>query len=117
MLPLNGCVCLAMPRAIPWENLGGRPALGVLGTRGADIPILVAELLASLQLPAEIAPGIMAFAMQHVVDSAQPSYYDDWPGVTRAASSISRNAFVDYIAAQAAGGPLLPERRGNARQD
>ena len=117
VLPLNGCVCLAMPRAIPWENLGGRPALGVLGTRGADIPILVAELLASLQLPAEIAPGIIAFAMQHVVDSAQPSYYDDWPGVTRAATSISRNAFVDYIAAQAAGGPLLPERRGNARQD
>lgn len=116
MLPLTGCICLAMPRPAPWEGLTGRPALGMLGTRGADVPILVAELLSSMQLPAEIAPGVMAFAMQQVVDAAQPSYYDDWPGVIRAATSISRDAFVDYIAAQAANGSLVPDRRASTRQ-
>ena len=56
MLPLNGCVCLAMPRARPWEPLSGRPSLGLLATSGADVAILVAETLASLKMPAEIAP-------------------------------------------------------------
>jgi hypothetical protein len=113
--PLNGCVCLAMPRAQPWESLIGRPSLGLLATRGADVAILVADTLASLKMPAAIAPGVIAFAMQEVVDQAQPAHFDDWSEFSRAALAISQNRLADYIAAQAAGGGLLPPRSAGDR--
>jgi hypothetical protein len=61
-------------------------------------------------MPAEIAPGVIAFAMQEVMDQARPSHFDDWSEFTRAARAVPRGMLVDYIAAQAAGGPLLPAR-------
>ena len=42
--------------------------------------------------------------MQEVIDHARPAYMDDWTEFTRAAFAISREAFADFIAAQAAGG-------------
>jgi hypothetical protein len=114
-LPLTGCLCLAMPPAQPWEQLAGRPSVGLLGTRGADVSIKVADTLAALDLPAEIAPGIIAFAMLEVIDQASPAHLDDWSGFTRAALALPRNTLVDYIAAQTAGGPLLPATRPDDR--
>ena len=61
-LPLNGCACLVMPPPAPWERLSGRPAQGLLATRGADVSIVVADTLASLGLPSQIAPGVIAYA-------------------------------------------------------
>jgi hypothetical protein len=110
VLPLTGCLCLAMPRAQPWESLVGRPSLGLLATRGADVGILVADTLASLKMPAQIAPGVMAFAMNEVVEQAHPAHFDDWSGFSRATLAIPRDLLVDYIAAQAAGGALVPAR-------
>ena len=116
-LPWNGCLCLLMPRPVPWETLTGRPSLGLLATRGADVAILVAEALAAAKLPSELAPGVIAYAMQEVMDQARPAYFDDWPEFTRAASGISRDALADYIAAQAAGGALLPARSSDNHND
>jgi hypothetical protein len=113
MTPLNGCLCLAMPRAQPWEVLIGRPALGLLATRGADVGILVAETLASLKMPAEIAPGVIAFAMQEVMDQARPAHFDDWLEFSRAVIAVPHDRLVDYIAAQTAGGALLPAKTGD----
>jgi hypothetical protein len=106
-LPLTGCLCLTMPAAGPWETLMGRPALGVLATRGADVGILVAETLATLKMPAEIAPGVIAYVMQEVVDEARPAYFDDWTGFIRATRAVTKDRLADYIAAQAAGGALM----------
>jgi len=108
MLPMTGCICLAMPAALPWEVLSGRPSQGLLATRGADVSIVVADTLAALDLPAQIAPGVIAYAMQEVIDQARPAHFDDWSGFSRAASALTRDNLVDYIAAQTAGGPLLP---------
>jgi len=115
MLPVTGCVCLAMPAAQPWEFLAGRPSLGLLATRGADVSILVADTLASLGLPAQIAPGVIALAMQEVLDQARPAHFDDWSGFSRAASAVARDSLIDYIAAQTAGGPLLPATTSDDR--
>jgi hypothetical protein len=115
-LPLDGCLCLTMPLAAPWEPLSGRPSLGILATRGADVAILVADALASAKLPAELAPGIIAYAMQEVVDQARPSYMDDWTEFTRASVALSREMLADFIAAQAAGGGLLPSKNTEDRQ-
>jgi hypothetical protein len=115
-LPMNGCVCLAMPPAEPWEVLSGRPSQGLLATRGADVSIVVADTLAALDLPAQIAPGVIAYAMQEVIDQARPAHFDDWSGFSRAASALTRDSLVDYIATQTAGGPLLPATSSEDRQ-
>jgi hypothetical protein len=115
-MPLDGCLCLVMPAARPWEPLSGRPSLGLLATRGADVAILVAETLAEAKLPAELAPGVIAYAMQEVVDQARPSYMDDWTEFTRAVVAISREMLADFISAQAAGGGLLPSKNTDDRQ-
>jgi hypothetical protein len=115
ILPVTGCVCLAMPSAQPWEFLAGRPSLGLLASRGADVSIHVADALAALGLPAQIAPGVIAYAMQEVMDHARPAYFDDWSGFSRAASALSRDNLIDFIAAQTAGGPLLPATRSENR--
>jgi len=116
-LPLNGCACLVMPPPTPWERLAGRPAQGLLATRGADVSIIVADTLASLGLPSQIAPGVIAYAAQDVLDQARPAHMDDWSGFSRAASALSRDNLVDYIAAQTAGGALLPAAQPDDRHE
>jgi hypothetical protein len=108
VLNLTGCLCLEMPAAIPWEERTGRPATGQLATRGADVALQVADLLASLHLPASLAPGVVAYAMQDVADQAQPSHFDDWDDFSRAVRDLPRERLIDYISALAADGPLMP---------
>ncbi len=111
-LTFSGCLCLRMPRPMPWESLTGRPASGLLATLGADVPLLVAEALASRRLPAALAPAVVAYAMQDVLDQALPAYFDDWPAIPRAARAIAPERMDDYIAALTADGPLVPAARG-----
>lgn len=108
VLTLTGCLCLEMPAAIAWEERTGRPATGQLATRGADVALQIADLLASLHLPASLAPGVVAYAMQDVSDEAQPSHFDDWDDFSRAVRDLSRERLIDYISALAADGPLMP---------
>ena len=98
------------------EPRGWLTSLGLLATRGADVEILVADALATANMPSEIAPGVIAYAMQDVMDRARPAYFDDWPEFSRAALAVNRERLVDYIAAQAAGGPLLPRRAPDGRE-
>ena len=97
-----------MPRANAWEDLAGRPARGVMATRAADVSLLVAEALATRKLPASLAPGIVALAMQDVLDAAHPAYFDDWSGFTRAAAALPAAKLDDYIAALDRCGPAHP---------
>src|SRR4029453_6687628 len=87
-LPLNGCPCLQMPRAAPWEDLSGRPAQGIMATRAADVALLVADALDTRKLAAAVAPGMGGVGVQGVLDAAHPSYYDDWSGFTTAAATL-----------------------------
>jgi hypothetical protein len=111
--PLTGCLCLEMPAPRDWETLGGRPSVGVLATRGADVTVLIARELAERRLPAALLPGIVAFAMQDVLDQTQPAYFDDWSEFGRATRLIPEDRITDYIAALTAGGPLLPAAASN----
>ncbi len=114
-LPVTGCV---LPRDAVGAALGipRRPALaGIAGHTRRGRLDHVADTLASLGLPAQIAPGVIAYAMQEVLDQARPAYFDDWSGFSRAASALSRDNLIDYIAAQTAGGPLLPATRSENR--
>jgi hypothetical protein len=106
--PLTGAMALQMPRARACEEVAGRSALGLLATRGADVAIAVAEVLAARHLPGSLAPGVIAFAMQDAIDGARLAYFDDWSAFGRATREISTDRMTDYIAALAAGGPLVP---------
>jgi len=107
VLPLTGCLCLEMPHPGAWEDFGGR-ASAVLATRGADVALQIAETLAALKLPASLAPAIAGYATQDVIEHAQLAYTDDWQEFGRAARELPRDRMFDYIAALAAGGPLVP---------
>ena len=75
----------------PWEELSGRPATGLLATRGADVSLLVADALASLQLPAALAPAILSFAMQEVLDRAGRRTSTTGTGSARPRRALTRD--------------------------
>lgn len=105
---LDGCLCSRLPGAEPWEQWSGRAARGHLAARTADVTLRVADVLAEMKLPSALAPAVAAYAMQDVVDGARPAFFDDWPAFQRAARDLPRERVIDYIAAAAARGPLIP---------
>ena len=113
---LDGCLCLRMPEAEAWELRTGRSSTGYLATRGADVSLRVAEFLVQLKLPAALAPGVLAYAMQDVLDNARPAFFDDWPTFERTARNLPTERLVDHVAALAAGGALIPITPSDARQ-
>ncbi|OFW04863.1 MAG: hypothetical protein A3H96_10670 [Acidobacteria bacterium RIFCSPLOWO2_02_FULL_67_36] len=106
-LPLTGCLCLEMPRTRPWEEVARRSSAAMLGTRAVDVALHIADTLASLRLPASLAPAIGGYAMQDVMERTQPAYPDDWDAFGRAAMALPADRLSDYIAALTAGGPLV----------
>ena len=107
-VPLDGSLRLRMPPARPWESLGGRPSAGHLASLAADVGLRVALALADLKLPAAVAPAVMAYAVQDVIDAAQLAYFDDWPAFQRAARDLPRDRIVDYVSAAGAAGMFVP---------
>jgi len=77
----------------------------------------VAEALAQFHLPAVLAPAVAGYAMQDVIDRAQPAYPDEWPAFSRAVLDLTNDRLTDYIAALAAGGPLLPVQDTDGHRD
>jgi len=107
-LPTTGCACLAFPEPDAWEAFAGRPASGLLGTRLPDLTLRVAQELKVRGLPAALAPGILAVAMNDLLHEAQPAHHDDWPAIVSYVRSMASERFADYISALTAAGPLVP---------
>ena len=105
-LRLTGCLCLQMPHPSPWEDFAGY-ATEVLATRGADVPLKIAEVLATLKLPASLAPALEGFVTQDVIDHARLAYPDDWEAFSRAVIELPLDRIVDYVAALTVSGPLV----------
>ncbi len=105
-LPLNGCLCLAMPERVAWEELRGY-ASAVLATQGADLSIQIAETLSAQKLPAALAPPLAAFVAQDVIDHAQLANPDDWEEFGWAVQRLPQERMFDYIAALTVDGPLV----------
>lgn len=105
--PLSGCFCLRFPEAGAWDRLAGRAAGGQLGAVAAtDLTLRVVEHLAALEVPAALATGVLAMAVQDYIDSAPPIYDDDWLGVVGHAQLVSRESIEDYVSALVAAGPV-----------
>jgi hypothetical protein len=108
MTSVWGCLCIRMPLPNTWRFVTGRPQTGLLGTAVADVTLHVAVMLGELKLPATLTRAVLGGAMQYFIDNAQPNDGNDWLTLVRAAQAISRERIEDYVAAAAAGGPLVP---------
>lgn len=106
--PLDGCLCVRWPGAVPWEDYAGRPSTGQLGTQFPDVMLRTAAVLAKHQLPALLARDVAAYAMQDVLDRARTAYFDDWLPVALAVRELPEDRFIDYVAALTVAGPLTP---------
>lgn len=106
--PLDGSLRL---RAMPprsWESLRWRPPAGAFAAHFPDISLRVAELLAELNLPAAIAVAILPQITRDVIDGAAPVHPNDWGSVVRFVRALRLDQIEDYVAAEAAGGALVP---------
>jgi hypothetical protein len=106
-----GCICTRLPAPAEWRHWWGLSQSGLPATLVADLPLSVAVVLHNLQLPAVMAKSVLAAAMQDFVDGINPSDGNDWLTLARAAQSIGRERFEDYIASATADGPLVPDAR------
>jgi hypothetical protein len=106
--PIDGGLSVRMPRTGTWEDYQGPRGVGQLPTQMADVHLAVAEALADMKLPAALAPSVAAQATWDVMAAARMAHRDDWFALVRAAQSIPRDRFLDYVSALTAIGPLVP---------
>ncbi len=107
-LGLLGRWRLEWPAAEPFEPYSGRPTLGLLAAFVPDAALRVAELIEHAQLPLELLPGVLAFAVQDIIEDAPLLSSDDWLGLVRRAGLLTKARFDDIVAALAAVGVLSP---------
>ncbi len=109
-LPLEGGLAVRYPASSDACLLAGRPAIGMTAMTVPDVALRVVETLAELKLPAALAPDMMAYATQHMIDDATTMHADDRDAIAGAARRLSADGMIDVIAALTAGGPLVPRR-------
>lgn len=97
-----------MPPPAPWENFSGRADGGLMATQAPDLTLRLALETARLELPAQLIPGLLAYATQDFWHDVESRFADDWPAMARQALALSADRVEDYVAALAGGGPLRP---------
>ncbi len=106
---LNGRLTTAMPPSAPWEDFGGRPDGGIMGTQTPDLILRLIEETAHLGIPGALVPSLLGFAAQDYWHDVSARFPDDWPAMTRQALALSSSRVEDYVAALAGNGPLRPQ--------
>jgi hypothetical protein len=106
----DACVCIDTPTPGRDAIVVGRPQLGLVAAEVADINLHVAEKLRARGLPASLAPGVLAGAIQDYIEQVRPLHPSDWLTLVRAAQAIPDDRLDDYVAALTTDGPLAPER-------
>ena len=106
--PLYGSLDLSFPDPPSPQRYSGRSGAGLMATRVADVNLRVLEVLTERRLPIALAPGVLAGALQDVLDGARLAYFDDWLSLARKVQSLGDDEFSDYISALTARGPLVP---------
>jgi hypothetical protein len=106
----DACVCIEAPTPGRAAIVVGRPQFGLLAAEVADVNLHVAEVLRARGLPASLAPGVLAGALQDYIEKVRPMHPSDWLTLVREAQAIPEDRLDDYVAALTTGGPLAPER-------
>ena len=106
--PRSGCLCLRFPDPPAFQQYTGRAGTGLLASRMSEVMVRVLEALQDRRLPATLAHGVLASALQDYLDEVRPRYGDDWFALARHLDRLPSERFDDYVAALAAAGPLVP---------
>ena len=106
--PVDGSLSLRMPRGHASEDFQGPRGVGVLAAQTADVHIHVAEMLADLELPASLAPGLAAYIVWDVLTTAEMAHPDDFLALVRATRLLPPDRTFDYVSTLTATGPLVP---------
>lgn len=106
---LNGRLTTAMPPPAPWEDFGGRPDGGIMGTQSPDLVLRLVLETARLGIPGRLVPSLLTFAAQDYWHDVSARFPDDWPAMARQALALSASRVEDYVAALAGNGPLRPQ--------
>jgi hypothetical protein len=72
---------------------------GRLAARVPDLGLRVAAALARHRLPAELAPALLSFAVQDLLDEATPMAGDDAEALARYARALPDERIGGYLAA------------------
>jgi hypothetical protein len=108
---IDGCWCMRVPRARPWEDVSGRPGVPRVAAQLTDLGLRLAELLHALGVPAALYHPVLAIAAQDFVDRAVPLFPEDWPALAAAAADLTRDRVEDFVSGLAGAGPLrIPEQ-------
>jgi hypothetical protein len=114
---VSGCLCVELLPASWWTLLAGRTESGMLAAVVPDLNLHVARTLMHADVPAAVAKHVLGAAIQDFIDDVRPTDPDDWLTLVRTARAISRERIEDYVAAAAAGGPLVPLRDARDTRD
>jgi hypothetical protein len=109
-LPLEGGLAIRYPAVGDGCLLAGRPAIGMTAMTVPDPALRVAVALADMRLPAALAPDMLAYVTQLVIDEALTVNSDDRDAIAKAARAVTADRIVDIVAALTADGPLVPRR-------
>lgn len=112
-LPFDTRLGLGWRPLEPWASYSGRATLGLLVATSPEVPLRIADWLIQAALPPQLYPGVLAFAMQDVIDTAVLSSSEDWLGLVRHAGALSRERFDDYVAGLVGLGILTPANGGS----
>jgi hypothetical protein len=80
----------------------------LVATGFTDLVVRVAQALARAQLPASLAPAVLAAATWDLCASIQLASSDDWLTLVARARAIPDARFDDYVATLTGAGPLAP---------
>jgi hypothetical protein len=104
-VPVDGLLP-RLPAARSWDDLLGQQ--GRLAPRVPDLNLRIALALAEQGLPARLAPAVLAYAVQGLLDDAQPAGGADGYSVARHARDLPGERIDAFIGALAEEGVLRP---------
>jgi hypothetical protein len=114
-LQAEGCACLRLTTPRTWRTFAGRPQMAFMAFGVADLNLHVAEVLASMGLPAALERHVLSAAVLDYIEEVTPADYNDWWAAARFAQTVPRELIEDYVASAAAvDGPLVPDETGAA---
>jgi hypothetical protein len=102
-----GCLCLRLFDR-PWETLAGRWGTGIFASGFADLNIRLAELLASMQMPASLLGPVLSSATLDFVNSASARGQDDRRALVEFVQALKADRVEQYLALLTTEGPLVP---------
>jgi hypothetical protein len=107
-LSADGAWRCRFPDRQPWATLAGRRSVRIVAALVPDLSIRTGELLVERGLPARLTAGVLAVAVQDLLDTVRTVHEDDWLTLVAQARQVTAARLEDYVAALTMGGPLVP---------